>query len=137
MREELCTFVSLLITCLPDSMFLFCFPVNCCTYGESWQQYSDFILLSKCKMFLCIKAQIHHEFLSCFLSCLRLFKGLLEVLIYFHHFFGMFFNCFSITTSAYIVVQFLKLSSQESSQDPMYYVLLRNPNKYVYRSTTI
>nr|ACU23281.1 unknown [Glycine max] len=35
----------------------------------------------------------------------------------------------SITTSAYIVVQFLKLSSQESSQDPMYYVLLRNPNK--------
>ncbi|ESW15592.1 hypothetical protein PHAVU_007G085100 [Phaseolus vulgaris] len=38
--------------------------------------------------------------------------------------------CFgSITTSAYIVVQFLKLSSQESSQDPMYYVLLRHPNK--------
>ncbi|XP_027934561.1 uncharacterized protein LOC114190016 isoform X1 [Vigna unguiculata] len=35
----------------------------------------------------------------------------------------------SITTSAYIVVQFLKLSSQESSQDPMYYVLLRHPNK--------
>ncbi|TKY51469.1 ras-related protein Rab7 [Spatholobus suberectus] len=35
----------------------------------------------------------------------------------------------SITTSAYIVVQFLKLSSQESSQDPMYYILLRHPNK--------
>ncbi|KAK7391197.1 hypothetical protein VNO78_19609 [Psophocarpus tetragonolobus] len=35
----------------------------------------------------------------------------------------------SITTSAYIVVQFLKLSSQESSQDPLYYVLLRHPNK--------
>uniref|UniRef100_A0A368UG87 Transmembrane protein n=1 Tax=Glycine max TaxID=3847 RepID=A0A368UG87_SOYBN len=35
----------------------------------------------------------------------------------------------SIFTSAYIVVQFLKLSSQESSQDPMYYVLLRHPNK--------
>lgn len=35
----------------------------------------------------------------------------------------------SIATSAYIVVQFLKLSSQESSQDPMYYVLLRQPHK--------
>ncbi|XP_061345154.1 uncharacterized protein LOC133291004 isoform X2 [Gastrolobium bilobum] len=35
----------------------------------------------------------------------------------------------SITTCAYIVLQFLKLSSQESSQDPMYYVLLRHPNK--------
>ncbi|KAK2457844.1 hypothetical protein P8452_04582 [Trifolium repens] len=35
----------------------------------------------------------------------------------------------SIATSAYIVVQFLKLSSQESSQDPMYYVLLRHPHK--------
>ncbi|XP_068491635.1 uncharacterized protein [Phaseolus vulgaris] len=35
----------------------------------------------------------------------------------------------SITTSAYIVVQFLKLSSQESSQDPIQYVLLRHPNK--------
>ncbi|CAL0300669.1 unnamed protein product [Lupinus luteus] len=38
--------------------------------------------------------------------------------------------CFgSITTCSYIVLQFLKLSSQESSQDPLYYVLLRNPNK--------
>lgn len=38
--------------------------------------------------------------------------------------------CFgSITTCAYIVLQFWKLSSQESSQDPMYYVLLRHPNK--------
>ncbi|XP_004496413.1 uncharacterized protein [Cicer arietinum] len=38
--------------------------------------------------------------------------------------------CFgSIATSAYIVVQFWKLSSQESSQDPMYYVLLRHPHK--------
>ncbi|CAK8573310.1 unnamed protein product [Lathyrus sativus] len=35
----------------------------------------------------------------------------------------------SITTSAYIVLQFLKLSSQESSQDPMSYVLLRHPHK--------
>ncbi|KAI5400054.1 hypothetical protein KIW84_065117, partial [Lathyrus oleraceus] len=35
----------------------------------------------------------------------------------------------SIATSAYIVVQFLKLSSQESSQDPMTYVLLRHPHK--------
>ncbi|KAJ1424953.1 hypothetical protein SESBI_11347 [Sesbania bispinosa] len=35
----------------------------------------------------------------------------------------------SITTSAYIVLQLLKLSSQESSQDPMYYVLLRHPPK--------
>ncbi|KAK7279773.1 hypothetical protein RJT34_24830 [Clitoria ternatea] len=35
----------------------------------------------------------------------------------------------SITTSAYIVLQFLKLSSQDSSQDPMCYVLLRHPNK--------
>ncbi|CAJ1976877.1 unnamed protein product [Sphenostylis stenocarpa] len=43
----------------------------------------------------------------------------------------------SITTSTYIVVQFLKLSSQESSQDPMYYVLLRHPSKYVFRNTTI
>ncbi|CAI8604291.1 unnamed protein product [Vicia faba] len=35
----------------------------------------------------------------------------------------------SIATSAYIVLQFLKLSSQESSQDPMSYVLLRHPHK--------
>ncbi|XP_019427553.1 PREDICTED: uncharacterized protein LOC109335813 isoform X1 [Lupinus angustifolius] len=35
----------------------------------------------------------------------------------------------SITTCAYIVLQFAKLSSQESSQDPVYYVLLRHPNK--------
>ncbi|XP_029129990.1 uncharacterized protein LOC109812190 isoform X2 [Cajanus cajan] len=42
----------------------------------------------------------------------------------------VFLVCFgSITTSVYIAVQFLKLSSQESSQDPMYYVLLRHPNK--------
>ncbi|GMY29525.1 hypothetical protein FCV25MIE_24767 [Fagus crenata] len=44
--------------------------------------------------------------------------------------------CFgSITTCAYILMQFQKLSSQEHSQDPeylhdpMYYVLLRHPNK--------
>ncbi|XP_058764055.1 uncharacterized protein LOC131637485 isoform X2 [Vicia villosa] len=43
----------------------------------------------------------------------------------------------SIATSAYIVLQFLKLSSQESSQDPMSYVLLRHPHKYVYKKTTI
>ncbi|KAL2324677.1 hypothetical protein Fmac_023735 [Flemingia macrophylla] len=42
----------------------------------------------------------------------------------------VFLVCFgSITTSVYVVVQFLKLSSQESSQDAMYYVLLRHPNK--------
>ncbi|MED6187846.1 hypothetical protein PIB30_080352 [Stylosanthes scabra] len=35
----------------------------------------------------------------------------------------------SIATCAYILLQFLKLSSQESSQDPIYYLLLRNPNK--------
>ncbi|XP_054786678.1 uncharacterized protein LOC129292955 isoform X2 [Prosopis cineraria] len=35
----------------------------------------------------------------------------------------------SITSCAYIVVQFSKLSSQESSQNPMYYVLLKHPNK--------
>ncbi|XP_027366375.1 uncharacterized protein LOC113872769 isoform X2 [Abrus precatorius] len=35
----------------------------------------------------------------------------------------------SITTSAYIVAQLLKLSPQESSQDPIYYVLLRHPHK--------
>ncbi|KAF5444519.1 hypothetical protein F2P56_033643 [Juglans regia] len=38
--------------------------------------------------------------------------------------------CFgSITTCAYILMQFLKLSSQESLQDPMYYVLLRHTDK--------
>ncbi|XP_057424712.1 uncharacterized protein LOC130718208 isoform X2 [Lotus japonicus] len=42
----------------------------------------------------------------------------------------IFLVCFgSITTSAYIVLQFVKLSSQECSQDPMYYVLLRHPHK--------
>ncbi|RYR36639.1 hypothetical protein Ahy_A09g041603 isoform B [Arachis hypogaea] len=42
----------------------------------------------------------------------------------------IFLICFgSIATCSYIVLQFLKLSPQESSQDPMYYVLLRNPNK--------
>ncbi|KAA8537972.1 hypothetical protein F0562_027448 [Nyssa sinensis] len=35
----------------------------------------------------------------------------------------------SITTCSYIVLQFLKLSSQESLQDPMYYVLFRHHNK--------
>ncbi|VVA33492.1 PREDICTED: DUF1475 domain-containing [Prunus dulcis] len=35
----------------------------------------------------------------------------------------------SITTCAYILLQFMKLSTQES-QDPMYYVLLRYSNKY-------
>ncbi|KAI3465419.1 hypothetical protein Pfo_022082 [Paulownia fortunei] len=35
----------------------------------------------------------------------------------------------SITTCAYIVVQFLKLSPQESLQDPIYFVLLRNGKK--------
>ncbi|CAL9020480.1 unnamed protein product, partial [Prunus brigantina] len=34
----------------------------------------------------------------------------------------------SITTCAYILLQFMKLSTQES-QDPMYYVLLRHSNK--------
>lgn len=52
------------------------------------------------------------------------------------------FLFFSITTCAYIVMQFLKLtSSQESLQDPMYYVLLRHdaehvcktPDKYVFK----
>jgi hypothetical protein len=59
------------------------------------------------------------------------------VLIYFSISLWIFFYRFSIATSAYIVVQFLKLSSQESSQDPMYYVLLRHPHKYVYKKTTI
>lgn len=36
----------------------------------------------------------------------------------------------SITTCAYVVVQLFKLSSQEASQDPMYYVLVRyNSNR--------
>ncbi|XP_059631495.1 uncharacterized protein LOC132274274 isoform X2 [Cornus florida] len=38
--------------------------------------------------------------------------------------------CFgSITTCGYIVLQFLKLSSQESSNDPMFYVLLGRRSK--------
>ncbi|CAL1363274.1 unnamed protein product [Linum trigynum] len=38
--------------------------------------------------------------------------------------------CFgSITTCAYIFIQLLKLSPQETAQDPMYHVLLRNENK--------
>jgi flagellar basal body-associated protein FliL len=53
------------------------------------------------------------------------------------------FFIFSITTCAYILMQFQKLSSQEHSQDPeylhdpMYYVLLRHPNKYVCKFTVI
>ncbi|KAL5560098.1 hypothetical protein UlMin_036309 [Ulmus minor] len=35
----------------------------------------------------------------------------------------------SITTCGYIVMQFMKLSPQESAQDPLYHVLLRHPNK--------
>ncbi|KAK4800887.1 hypothetical protein SAY86_021374 [Trapa natans] len=35
----------------------------------------------------------------------------------------------SITTSFYIFLQFLKLSPQESMQDPVYHVLLRNSSK--------
>ncbi|XP_026456378.1 uncharacterized protein LOC113357245 isoform X4 [Papaver somniferum] len=35
----------------------------------------------------------------------------------------------SITTCAYVVVQLFKLSSQEASQDPMYYVLVRYNSK--------
>ncbi|KAL0288300.1 UNVERIFIED_CONTAM: hypothetical protein Sangu_2664400 [Sesamum angustifolium] len=35
----------------------------------------------------------------------------------------------SITTCGYIVLQFLKLSPQESQQDPIYFVLLRNRKK--------
>lgn len=44
--------------------------------------------------------------------------------------------CFgSITTCAYIVMQFLKLtSSQESLQDPMYYVLLRHDAEHVCKT---
>lgn len=38
--------------------------------------------------------------------------------------------CFgSITTCSYIVLQLLKLSIGESSEDPIYYVLMRRPNK--------
>ncbi|KAH7568120.1 hypothetical protein JRO89_XS07G0240300 [Xanthoceras sorbifolium] len=38
--------------------------------------------------------------------------------------------CFgSITTSAYIFIQFLKLSPQQSLQDPIYHVLLRHSSK--------
>ncbi|KAJ0025727.1 hypothetical protein Pint_07855 [Pistacia integerrima] len=43
----------------------------------------------------------------------------------------------SITTCAYIFIQFLKLSPQESLQDAMYHVLLRNPIKYVQISSEI
>ncbi|KAL5560092.1 hypothetical protein UlMin_036303 [Ulmus minor] len=35
----------------------------------------------------------------------------------------------SITTCGYIIMQFMKLSPQESAQDPLYHVLLRHPNK--------
>uniref|UniRef100_A0A2P2JQV3 Uncharacterized protein LOC105138517 isoform X2 n=1 Tax=Rhizophora mucronata TaxID=61149 RepID=A0A2P2JQV3_RHIMU len=39
--------------------------------------------------------------------------------------------CFgSITTGTYIFIQFLKLSPQESSQDPLYHVLLQHEAKY-------
>ncbi|XP_031251341.1 uncharacterized protein LOC116109225 isoform X4 [Pistacia vera] len=37
----------------------------------------------------------------------------------------------SITTCVYIFIQFLKLSPQESLQDAMYHVLLRNPIKWM------
>ncbi|KAL3617768.1 hypothetical protein CASFOL_038089 [Castilleja foliolosa] len=46
--------------------------------------------------------------------------------------------CFgSITTCAYIVMQFLKLSPQESQQDPIYFVLLRNKRKDGVESKSI
>ncbi|XP_065880537.1 uncharacterized protein [Euphorbia lathyris] len=37
----------------------------------------------------------------------------------------------SITTTAYVFIQFLKLSPQESAQDPIYHVLLRHEHKNV------
>lgn len=43
------------------------------------------------------------------------------------------FNIFSITTCVYIFIQFLKLSPEESLQDPVYHVLLRHESKYVIR----
>jgi len=55
-------------------------------------------------------------------------------LIYFDNFLVVFCDCFSIATCAYIVVQISKLtSSQQSSQDCMYYILLR----YVYKNATV
>lgn len=45
------------------------------------------------------------------------------------------FLIFSITTCAYILMQLLKVPSEENLQDPMYYVLLRPPGKYVYKFT--
>ncbi|XP_050269300.1 uncharacterized protein LOC126713571 isoform X5 [Quercus robur] len=40
--------------------------------------------------------------------------------------------CFgSITTCAYILMQLLKVPSEENLQDPMYYVLLRPPGKWM------
>ncbi|KAI5597327.1 hypothetical protein BDE02_02G058600 [Populus trichocarpa] len=42
--------------------------------------------------------------------------------------------CFgSIATCAYIFIQLLKLSPEESLQDPLYHVLLRHENKLTYR----
>nr|POE95839.1 hypothetical protein CFP56_75947 [Quercus suber] len=44
--------------------------------------------------------------------------------------------CFgSITTCAYILMQLLKVPSEENLQDPMSYVLLRHPGKYVCKFT--
>ncbi|KAJ6920319.1 hypothetical protein NC651_014042 [Populus alba x Populus x berolinensis] len=46
--------------------------------------------------------------------------------------------CFgSITTSVYIFIQFLKLSPEESLQDPVYRVLLRHESKYKQRTMRI
>lgn len=45
--------------------------------------------------------------------------------------------CPSITTCAYIFAQFLKLSPQESLQDPIYHALLRHSSKYVQRPSGI
>lgn len=51
-------------------------------------------------------------------------------LIYFDNFLVVFCDCFSIAPCAYIVVQISKLTS---SQDLMYYILLR----YVYKNATV
>ncbi|KAJ6930980.1 hypothetical protein NC652_014481 [Populus alba x Populus x berolinensis] len=46
--------------------------------------------------------------------------------------------CFgSITTSVYIFIQFLKLSPEESLQDPVHRVLLRHESKYKQRTMRI
>ncbi|KAI9089061.1 hypothetical protein K1719_029340 [Acacia pycnantha] len=72
--------------------------------------------------------QVDNEFLGCFFYDPFDDHACKQELDLRNHKWGHYF-IFGIATCAYIVMQFSKLSYEESLQDPMYYVLLKHPNK--------